>query len=261
MPVCLAISSYERAACLPGCTRLTEIKCYVWRSVMFDMSGSAELESIMNEDEALLRRVEQKLHWERSVDAVHIRVHVHDGVVTLTGTVPNVMQKQIVENVLRNVAGCRALVMELALPPASPYVKSDEALASRIIAALSRMQGLSAERVQVETERGCVTLSGSVDSEMQRREVGSLVGKLDGVVGVSNRLTVCVLPIADVAARIGMTLGRRVSEIGGNIRVDSSDGVVTLSGTVGSLDDKRAVCLAASRVKGVREVIDRLAIL
>jgi osmotically-inducible protein OsmY len=35
---------------------------------------------------------------------------------------------------------------------------------------------------------------------------------------------------------------------------------VTLSGTVGSVDEKRAVCLAASQVKGVREVIDRLGV-
>jgi osmotically-inducible protein OsmY len=215
----------------------------------------------MKSDEALWQDVEQSLRWEGSIDAGQIRVHVRDGIVTLTGTVPNLLQKQIVEKTVQDVAGCRALVMELSLPPASPYIKSDELLASRIVAALARMPGLPAERMHVETERGCVMLSGSVDTDAQRREIASLVGRIDGVVGVSNRLTVCELPVEDVGVRIGMTLDGRLRSNVDNIRVDSSDGVVTLSGNVGSLDEKRAACLAASKVKGVREVIDRLTVL
>jgi osmotically-inducible protein OsmY len=48
------------------------------------------MESAMKSDEALWHEIEQTLHWDRAIDAGQIRVHVHNGVVTLTGTVPNV---------------------------------------------------------------------------------------------------------------------------------------------------------------------------
>ena len=164
----------------------------------------------MKTDETLWRKIEQTLHWERAVDGGQIRVHVRDGVVTLTGTVPSQLQKQAVEKALQGVAGCRALVMELTLPHASTYMRSDESLAMRIVAALGRVSNLPPERVRIETERGCVTLTGSVDTEAQRHEVASLVGKIVGVVGVSNRLTVREPPAADVAEQIALTLGSRL---------------------------------------------------
>ncbi|BDC45753.1 BON domain-containing protein [Paraburkholderia terrae] len=214
----------------------------------------------MKSDETLWQEVEQSLRWERTIDAGQIGVHVHNGVVTLTGTVPNLRQKQVIEKVLERVTGYRGLVMELSVPPVSAFVDLDESLATRIIGALSRVPGLPVERVRVEIERGCVTLTGAVDTEAQRREAASVVGNMEGVVGVSNRLTICDPPAADVIVQITRTLGRRLKQEIDNISVETCDGIVTLSGTVGSLDEKRAACLAASQVKGVREVIDRLGI-
>ncbi|MEI6001942.1 BON domain-containing protein [Paraburkholderia bengalensis] len=214
----------------------------------------------MKSDEALSQEIEQALHRERAIDTGQIRVHVHNGVVTLTGTVPTVLQKQAVERALQGVVGCRALVMELTLPSANAYVRSDETLAARIVAMLSRMTGLPADRVRVETEHGCVTLTGWVDTERQRQAIGTLVGSMEGVVGVSNRLAVCEPPVEDVAAQIALTLSQRLQREIEGISVDIRDGIVTLSGTVGSLDEKRAACLAASQVLGVRQVVDRLSV-
>lgn len=164
----------------------------------------------MKSDETLWQEIEQVLRRAPGIDAGQIRVHVHDGVVTLTGTVPNLLQKQVIEKTLQTVAGCSALVMELLLPPVSAFVGSDVSLATRIVDALSRVRDLPAGRVRVETERGCVTLTGSVDTEAQRCDVGSLVGKISGVVGVSNRLAICDPPAADVAAQIALALGSRL---------------------------------------------------
>jgi osmotically-inducible protein OsmY len=133
-------------------------------------------------------------------------------------------------------------------------------LATRIVAALSRMPDPPADRVHVETEHGCVTLTGSVDTEKERHAIETLVGNMEGVVGVSNRLSVCEPPVGDVAAQIALTPSRRLKREIESISVDTRNGVVTLSGTVGSPDEKRAACLAASQVKGVRQVIDRLGV-
>ncbi|WP_086915026.1 BON domain-containing protein [Paraburkholderia hospita] len=214
----------------------------------------------MKSDEALWQEIEQTLRWERTIDARQIRVHVHNGVVTLTGTVPNMLEKQAVERALQGVVGCRALVMELSLPSESTYVKSDEMLASRIVAALSRMPELSADRVCVETEHGCVTLTGPVDTEKQRHAIETLICKIEGVIGVSNQLAVREPAVDDVATQITLALSMRLKREIDSISVDISDGIVTLSGIVGSLDEKRAACLAASQAQGVRQVIDQLGV-
>jgi osmotically-inducible protein OsmY len=218
------------------------------------------METAMKQDEALRQEIEQALHSDATIDAGQVRVHVHGGVVTLAGTVPNALQKQAVEQKLRGIADCQALVMELSLPPASGFVKSDEILAAHIVATLSQVTDLPADRVRVETERGCVTLTGWVDTEKQRHAIGVLVGRTEGVVGVSNRIAVCESPATDVAAQIAQTLSKRLQREIEGISVDMHDGIVTLSGTVSSFDEKRAACLAAWQVKRVRQVVDRLVV-
>jgi len=178
----------------------------------------------MKPDEVPWQESEQTLHWERAIDAGRIPVHVHNGVVTLTGTVPDTSQKLAVEKALQRVDGCRVLVMELCVSPASAYLKSDEMLAARIVAALSRMPDLPADRVRVRTERGCVALTGSLQREKQRHEVEELIANMEGVVGVSNRLAVSEPPVDDVAARIALTLNGRLKWELGNLMVDISDG-------------------------------------
>ncbi|CAN0625472.1 protein of unknown function [Burkholderia multivorans] len=53
---------------------------------------------------------------------------------------------------------------------------------------------------------------------------------------------------------------RRAQRESSAISVEAAEGVVTLTGTVDSLAEKRAACGAAWLVKGVREVIDRLTV-
>ncbi|CAN0626185.1 hyperosmotically inducible periplasmic protein [Burkholderia multivorans] len=65
---------------------------------------------------------------------------------------------------------------------------------------------------------------------------------------------------ADVGAQIAAALARRAQRESSAISVDAADGVVTLTGTVDSLAEKRAACGAAWSVKGVHEVIDRLTV-
>ncbi|AWV04715.1 hypothetical protein DM992_35835 [Burkholderia sp. JP2-270] len=62
------------------------------------------------------------------------------------------------------------------------------------------------------------------------------------------------------------TLGRDVEQelsrdpAGAAIAIEAADGVVTLTGTVDSMAERRAACGAAWSVKGVREVVDRLTV-
>ncbi len=214
----------------------------------------------MKSDAALKQDVEEELFWDPTVDARQIAVAVHDRIVTLHGAVSSWAQKFAAQKAAQRVAGIRALVLEVTVA-ASPGLRADQDLAAAIVTALRWQEGLQDQTIRVEVEHGCVTLDGVVDWGYQRHAAEALVSQMAGVVGVTNRITVSVQQTAaDVGAQIAAALARRAQRESSAISVEATDGVVTLTGTVDSLAEKRAACGAAWSVKGVREVIDRLTV-
>ncbi|PXW23132.1 BON domain-containing protein [Paraburkholderia caballeronis] len=215
----------------------------------------------MKSDEALKQDVEGELLWDPQVDAANIRVNVHERVVTLSGTVPDYAQKLAAQKAVQRVAGSRALVMELDVPERPRARHEDEDLAAAIVLALRWQAGLAEKDIRVEVERGCVTLSGEVDWGYQRHAAEKVVGAMRGVVGVANQIVVRHSDaVADVAAQISAALARRAQREFSRIDIDVQHGVVTLTGTVASLAERRAACGAAWAAKGVRQVVDRLVV-
>ena len=87
-----------------------------------------------------------------------------------------------------------------------------------------------------------------------------MVSRMIGVVGVANRIRVRTdHTVPDVGIRIAEALARRARESAG-ISIAADDGVITLTGKVASLAERRAACGAAASVRGVREVVDRLTV-
>ncbi|MFX1674953.1 BON domain-containing protein [Paraburkholderia sp. A2WS-5] len=215
----------------------------------------------MKTDEALRQDVEQELAWDMALDASGIEVAVRDRVVTLSGRVPDYAQKLAVERAVERVAGCRAIVVELSTDQAAGNAHPDADLAAAIMVALHWQAGLSGDAVRVEVERGCVTLIGDVDWGYQRNMAEKVVSRMRGVVGVANRLNVRNSDAAfEVAQHISAALARRAQRDFAGIHIDESHGVVTLSGTVASLRERRAACGAAWATRGVRAVVDRLVV-
>jgi len=79
----------------------------------------------------LKQAVTDELEFEPELDAAHIAVFVHHGVVTLTGYVDDYAQKRAALNAVRRVKGVRAIAQELEvrLPsragPARLYSRPD----------------------------------------------------------------------------------------------------------------------------------------
>ncbi|AOJ76779.1 BON domain-containing protein [Burkholderia ubonensis] len=214
----------------------------------------------MKSDAVLKQDVEQALFWDPALDARRIDVDVRDRVVTLRGTVASWAQKLEAQKTALHVADARALVLELSVtPPASAC--ADHELAIAITFALGWQEALRDHKIAVEVDHGCVTLDGEVDHAYQSRAAETIVSRMAGVVGVANRIQVRAAHTAsDVGAQIAAAFARRAQRESAAISVDAVDGVVTLSGTVDSLADRRAACGAAGAVRGVRQVVDRLTV-
>ncbi|WP_042266947.1 BON domain-containing protein [Paraburkholderia heleia] len=215
----------------------------------------------MKTDEVLRDEVACELAWDPEVDVSRVDVGVKDRIVTISGTVPGYAQKMAVRRAVERVAGCRAVVIELAVERPPRVQHSDVDLAEAIMVALRWQAGLAENQVHVEVERGCVTLVGDVDWGYQRNLAEKVVSRMRGVMGVVNRIAVRNSDaVAHVGEHISAALARRAQREFAGIHVAVDDGVVTLSGKVSSLRDRRAACGAAWATRGVRRVVDELVV-
>ncbi|KWF23739.1 BON domain-containing protein [Burkholderia pseudomultivorans] len=214
----------------------------------------------MKSDAVLKQDVEQALFWNPAIDARRIDVDVRDRIVTLRGTVDSWAQKLEAQKTALHVADARALVLELNVAPPENAC-ADQELAIAITFALGWQEALRDHKISVEVDHGCVTLDGEVDHAYQSRAAEAMVSRMIGVVGVANRIRVRTdHTVPDVGTRIAEALARRAQRESAGISIDAADGIVTLTGTVASLAERRAACGAAGSVRGVRQVVDRLTV-
>lgn len=137
---------------------------------------------------------------------------------------------------------------------------SDEAIVTRVRSAFFEDPRVRASDIKVTAANGIVTLEGTVRTiaEMQYADLESK--KIRGVFGVIDRLA--VQPIFRLDAEIRQDLKRKIvrsslvkSE---NIGVHVENGIVFLSGIVGSTSEKNQAYLLAAEVRGVKAVENRI---
>lgn len=211
------------------------------------------------DDRILKQNIEEELEYEPSVNSARIGVSVTDGVVTLSGHVPNFAQKFLAESAVKRVHGVRGIAEELEVDLGSADVLSDEEIAKRAATALEFSVLAPLGKIQVKVEKGWLTLTGQVEWDYQRTSAIGHLRHLRGVRGVSNAITVKPrVSIPDVERRIEDALRRSAEVEAKTIQVKVTDGKVTLEGKVHSWADRQAVEHAAWSAPGVHLVNDHL---
>jgi osmotically-inducible protein OsmY len=89
-----------------------------------------------------------------------------------------------------------ALCLGLAASPAYPQVASDAAVTAAVKTRLTKDRVARNVSIDVDTNGGVVTLSGTVPTEGDRTRIGNLVARTTGVARVQNDLTVSGAPAA-----------------------------------------------------------------
>ena len=213
----------------------------------------------MKSDEQLRQHALDELRWDPAVDARHIDISVEDRVVTLRGSVSSYAQKIAVEKAIQRMKDVKAFVVELAVQPPASETHSDQSIADAVRQVLSVTEGLPLDAIGATVQRGCVTLTGEVDWGYQRRAAELAVGRIRGVVGIVNRIAVRIeADPAEIRAKIDAALKRRAQSEANSLQIDVREGVVTLSGAVGSLAERRAAEGVAWHTRCVRDVVNRL---
>ena len=187
----------------------------------------------MSQDRELQELVMVELGWEPSIDAAHIGVAAHAGVVTLTGHVRSFPQKIAAERAAARVKGVKAVAEEIEVKLPYDVRRGDENIAGAAIERLAWDATVPPDAVEVRVEKGWVTLNGEVDWQFQKEAAAQAVRTLIGVVGVSNLIEIKPTVNADdVSQNITRALHRTWFYDPNTIKVSAQGGKIKLTGQV-----------------------------
>ena len=213
-------------------------------------------------DKQLRDDVLAELDFEPSVNSADIGVAVSDGVVTLTGHVPNYAQKIAAEAAARRVRGVKAIAQEIEVRYPSDKKTADDEIAKRALDILRWSEIIPKDALKLTVNDGWVKLTGEVEWQYQRRAAEDEIRKLSGVAGVVNNIVLKprVLP-SDVKQKIEDALKRNAEIEARSVQVCVVDGgIIELDGKVHSWQERLVVENAAWSAPGVSNVRDRLSI-
>ncbi len=139
------------------------------------------------EDEGIELRSASRIR-ENLGERVHVNITSYNRQVLLTGEVPTVQDKQLVEKIVSQVDNVRSIVNELAVLGNSTLTQrsSDAIVTGRAKAALVDARDLLASAFKLTTERGTVYVMGRVTAREAKRatEVISAISGVQRVVRV-----------------------------------------------------------------------------
>jgi osmotically-inducible protein OsmY len=216
----------------------------------------------MSDDRNLQLAVLAELNWEPSITAAHIGVAANAGVITLTGQVESYSQKHAAESAARRVKGVLAVAEELDVQIPFERKRDDSDVAAAIVERLAWDVSVPPNAVKVGVEAGWVTLIGEVDWNYQRMAAEQDVSRLEGVVGVSNQVSLKPrVNTANISNDISCALHRSYFPDPDAIAVTAEDGKVRLTGNVHSWHAREVAADTAWGAPGAIDVENLLAVI
>ncbi len=208
-----------------------------------------------------------------------LKVSVKNGKATLTGKVDEDVNKDLAKQIALGVEGVKEvdnqIQVEADYKPASRTrgygdVIGDASITAAIKSKLLWSKPTASQSINVETNDGKVTLSGTVNSEAKEL-AGRLAEGTHGVASVTNNLRVGNTPGTSTAGSSTQDAGNLISDswittkvkstflysrnvAGSAIDVNTTGGVVTLKGKLDSGVERALAIELAQNIRGVKSV-------
>jgi len=179
-------------------------------------------------------------YWEdEAVSSNQIDVETNKGIVILSGSANNILAKERAEKIAESVVGVRSVINRIEVKPGGD--RTDRDLRSAVISALINDPATESYEIQTKVNNGVVTLTGTVDSWQEKQLCEHAVKGVKGVIDIKNQIKVDY----EVNRSDSEIKQEVIERLANDVRVDDAlvdvnvkDGKVTLSGIVGSAQEK-----------------------
>ena len=215
----------------------------------------------MKTDADIRRDTESELRWDPSIDDTRIGVTVSNGVVTLTGDVPNYSDRWKADDIVKRVSGVRAIANDIQVNIPLSGVRTDTDIAEAAANALQWNVSLINTQLKPIVKEGWITLDGQVSWGYQRMAAENAVRHLMGVKGVTNDIRVASdIKASNVKEKIEVAFKRHAILDAKDIEVNVDSSTVILKGHVHSWQEREDASQAAWAAPGVIAVENNLAV-
>ena len=211
--------------------------------------------------DVLRQNVTDELSWDPKIDSSSIAVGADAGTVMLRGTVGTFREKRAAKKAAERVYGVTDVKNELSVKLMTDGARSDADLRGDVLQALM-LDSLVPDTIDVKVNEGQVDLTGTADFKFQRDEALEVAGNIRGVVDLFDEIAVTGPPpvAGDVHAAITKAFDRSAKLDAEALKVETSNGTVTLRGTVKSWAEHDEAVDAAWAAPGVHDVDDRIVV-
>jgi len=201
-----------------------------------------------------------------------IKTESKNGVVTLSGTVAEESHLGLAADTVEGLPGVKSVNNQLTVKGERPAEHSDTWVSLKVKTALLFHRNVRATKTDVNVKDGIVSLSGEASSMAQKELTTEYTKDVEGVKEVKNDMTVAKSPVkpdqstgekvddASITAQVKMSLLSHRSTSALKTKVETTEGVVTLTGITKNAAEKALVTKLATDINGVSSVINNMTI-
>jgi hyperosmotically inducible periplasmic protein len=201
-----------------------------------------------------------------------VKVDSEGGAVTLTGTVKERFHSLLAADTVGVLPGVKSVDNQITLKEETSVDNADRWLNFKVETALLFHSDVNVMSIKVSSENGTVYLRGEAVDMVEKDLATEYAGDVDGVKVVKNEMTVSKTPSesrrtvkeklddASVTALVKASQMAHLSTSTITTKVETREGVVTISGVAKSAEQKKHVTRLAAAVHGVDKVINEMTI-
>jgi osmotically-inducible protein OsmY len=199
---------------------------------------------------AILKEFETHPH----ISIKNFKISAQDGVIKLTGTADNLLQKKNARELITMIRGVKSVIDLVDVK--APAIE-DKILQKNIDDALYQDPILESYKIEATVDNGIVDLTGKVDSWHEMQLAKEVVSSVTGVTKVLNNIAFVYKenrPVWEIKANIVSLLRNDARIDDGMISVEVKTDTAILSGHVGSAAEK-SIAVVHAWVPGIKEVM------
>ena len=201
-----------------------------------------------------------------------IKTESKDGVVTLTGTVNEASHKSLAQDTVAGLPGVKSVDNQLVVKGEAPAEHSDTWISTKVKSTLLFHRNVSATGTSVACTNGIVTLTGEAANMAQKELTTEYAKDIDNVKAVKNEMTIAKTPAmpaetmgdkiddASITAQVKSALLSHRSTSAIKTSVETTAGVVTITGVAKNAAEKSLVTKLASDINGVTSVVNNMTV-